>query len=416
MTTPPQALISAHPETFQTYVLDALQRTNPAPQSRLRLKHAPISLATSALISHPPAFIAGAGVLATFGYTTEDIPFIRDALLAGVRELCAELPLDQVLPAERCINAAAKDLQNILARAPQAQRGEVVQVERRSRRITIVRIVCDSPTNYTPGQLVYLNPHFAPGHWEVAYPAIPANEAGQLELHIFHEHPGNAGSEEHPDSTGSAESPGSAGTEEQPSDADAAATSPRQPRPAASQAQLARLRPGDTCLISPGQGHPPSLSTTGDPEAAKDLLFISHGTALAPLRAMMLALMNHPTPPRTHMFVAADYPGEQYELGTLWQIAGSCPWLFVTPVVRHQQDAWWVAPTEHSRPPRGLHLPQTGEPGAVVAGYGKWLDRQIVIAGTDAEIQASRQALLDGGTPESTIKWISTSQRYFWEL
>lgn len=398
MTTPPQALLRAHPDTFQTYVLDALQRTNPALQTRLRLQHAPISLATSALLSNPPAFIAGAGVLTTFGYTPEDVPSLRDALLAGVRDLCAELPLDQVLPAERCINAAAKDLQKILATAPQAQRGEVVQVERRSRRITIVRIVCDSPTNYEPGQLVYINPHFAPGHWEVAYPAIPANEAGQLELHIFHEQPSGSGATNEPSGTGSA------------------APFPKQPRPAASQAQLARLRPGDTCLISPGQGHPPSISTSGNSDASKDLLFISHGTGLAPLRAMMLSLMNHPAPPRTHMFVAADYPGEQYELGTLWQIAATCPWLFVTPVVRHQKDAWWVAPTEHSRPPRGLHLPQTGEPGAVVAGYGKWLDRQIVIAGTDAEIQASRQALLDGGTPASAISSITTSQRYFWEL
>lgn len=448
MTTSPQTLIRAQADAFQNHALETLQRTDPTAVNRLHLRHAPLALATAALLTDPKAFVEKVGLLATFGYTASDIPALREALLESVRTVCADLPLDEVLPAERSIIAAAKELDPILTTAPIAQRGEVVQVERRSRRITVVRILCEGPTQYTPGQFVYINPHFAPGQWEAAYPSIPANEAGQLEVHIFHDHSfGSKPQEAKPDEAPIADAPIEA-TDHAPQNAEGSQpqgavsddqTAHEFSRPAASQAQLARLRPGDTCLISTGQGVDPQIarnpesadqgsherrgdqdgldgdSDDSDAAPSEDLLFISHGTALAPVRAMLLALMSHANPPRTHVFVSADYPGEQYELGTLWQIAGTCPWLSVTPVVRNQEDAWWVAPTEHSRPPRGLHLPQTGEPGAVVASYGKWLDRTIFIAGTDAEINASRQALLNGGTPADAIHTISTSRRYFWE-
>ncbi|MCQ9352552.1 oxidoreductase [Corynebacterium sp. 153RC1] len=351
-----QELLQEH-ELHQLFLQHVLTHA-PEVATRLHLRSAPAGQAIAALLRAPERFVEHAP-LGVFGVQESDYPALLAAALSAVQTLGKDLPLEEVLAAERVLHESARQLK---ARpAPELSDAHVVQVERRSRRITIVRIQVHAPTSYRAGQHLWLGPSLTPGRWMRVYPSIPANEQGQLEIHCFD------------------------------SSADSSVA----------------LREGDTCRVSQGLGTPIELDD-------RDLLLISHGTALAPMRALMLDLLNQSAdPPRIHMFLSSEYPGEQYELATMWQIAATAPWLAITPVVQHPQDAWWVGATEHSKPPRGLHLPQVGQVGQVVASYGRWLDRHIIIAGTTEEIRATQEALAKGGIQHSTV--LDTSPRRFWE-
>ena len=108
-------------------------------------------------------------------------------------------------------------------------------------------------------------------------------------------------------------------------------------------------------------------------------------------------------PARVHLFFGAEYPGELYDLRTLWDVASTSPWLTVTPVVENEKDPWWVSPTEWCTAPRGLNLTEHGKLEEVLPCYGAWTDRQILIAGPPAWIPTMRDALVEGGTPPQNI-------------
>ncbi len=270
----------------------------------------------------------------------------------AIRDLCQDLPFSEVLEAERHIQAAAKALQGAIAEPLISAR--VLHTEKRARRITVVRLVAEAALHYQPGQYVPVTDIF--GHRRYLFPAIPANDAGQVEFHIFGE---------------------------------------------------CNARLGDQWLIGQGRG-----GFAFDP--ALDNLFIAHSTGLAALRPIILSLFSQPEPPRTHVAFAADYPGELYELAGLWQIASAAPWLMVMPIVRNEENDWWVRPTSHSQPPRGLHLPQVGQAGEVLAGYGSWGDRNILIAGPETEVRQSQEALIQAGAPPEQIATQHFTFTPFW--
>ncbi|MDT9411862.1 oxidoreductase, partial [Corynebacterium rouxii] len=65
-------------------------------------------------------------------------------------------------------------------------------------------------------------------------------------------------------------------------------------------------------------------------------------------------------------------------------------------------------------PPRGLHITQVGQAGEVVAGYGTWEDRRILIAGPAHDVVTSREALIRRGTPRHIIHTQSFDHSPFW--
>ena len=97
--------------------------------------------------------------------------------------------------------------------------------------------------------------------------------------------------------------------------------------------------------------------------------------------------------PRVHLFFGARYPCELYDLQTLWQIAAHNPWLSVSPVSEYSNDPPWAADYPDVQPPRGLHVRQTGKLPEVVTRYGSWGDRQILICGGPAMVEATKAAL-----------------------
>nr|WP_245670274.1 2-polyprenylphenol hydroxylase [Corynebacterium crudilactis] len=297
-----------------------------------------------------------------FGITPDMLKALGEAVRTELLELCSDLPFENVLFAERAIAAtSAASIQAVReaeeADIPASFRAEVVEVEKRSRRFTVVRLQAEQQLPYSPGQYLAATADFLPNTWRYVCPSIPSNEWGQVEFHIQ-------------------------------SDADE------------TTGLLATSRPGDKWTLGPGRGD----FGKGKTDSGKDLLFISHGTGLAPLRAYVFELMNQAAPPRLHFFVGADFPGELYELMGLWNFAAASPWLSVVPVSTHEHDDWWVQATEASQPPRGLHLHQTGPMAKIVTQAGAWADREVLIAGPESWARDVRRAMIRRGTPAAQIE------------
>lgn len=297
-----------------------------------------------------------------FGLTSDMLQALDEAIQIELRRLCEDLPFESVLYAERAVHAAAtagiEGVRQAEERGiPAFIQAEVAEVEKRSRRFSVVRLLAERELPYLPGQYVPVTTNFLPNTWRYACPSIPSNEWGQVEFHIQ-------------------------------SDRDDIAS------------LLASSRPGDTWSIGTGQGDFGQESV----QSGRDLLFISHGIGLAPLRAHMIDLINQAEPPRLHFFVGADYPGELYELTGMWNFAASSPRLSVVPVSVHEKDEWWVQATEASKPPRGLHLHQTGSMAKIVTDAGAWADRDVLIAGPEVWARDLRRAMIRRGTPAAQIE------------
>ncbi|MEZ2122650.1 MULTISPECIES: monooxygenase [unclassified Corynebacterium] len=286
---------------------------------------------------------------------------LADATRAELALLTANLPPDLAAGADtaaaQCFGvmaAAAAELD--AAGVPDSWSAKVIEVERRCARISVVRLLTDTPLPYAAGQyLPVTSDTTTRGLWWHLSPAIPANEFGQLEFHVF---------AERNDITGRF---------------------------------LASPHPGDRWRIGSPLG---VMSVDGE----RDVLMVAHSTGLASLRAILLDLLMRGTGCRVHLFFGADSPGELYDLRGLWQLAASAPWLSVTPVVTRDEDPWWVRPTEHCTAPRGLHLRQTGRLSEVVSGYGTWEDRDVLIAGPGTIVSEIADAMRAAGTPPENIR------------
>ncbi|WP_075727734.1 hypothetical protein [Corynebacterium aquilae] len=298
-------------------------------------------------------------------------PLFARSLAAGVDAACRAALLPPNSAAQQaatsllnqcCQTMAAAAHQADMAGYPAYTGGTVVEVDKRCRRFHVIRVQADAPVKHPAGGALAVCGELDPGVWRTLCPAFPANEYGQLEFHI-----------PIPDIPG----------------ADAFITTPKV---------------GDRWRIA--APYEP-INVTLD----SDLLLISAGAGIAPLRAITADVMMQATPPRIHFFVGADYPGELYDLLSLWHTAATSPLLSVVPVVKHDTDTWWVRPSEHSQPPRGLHVTRVGDVGQVAASFGTWEDRNIIVAGAPAEVDAIVSALTAGGTPVDKIQRLELDNR-----
>ncbi|MDO4911208.1 MAG: hypothetical protein Q3972_05645 [Corynebacterium sp.] len=294
-------------------------------------------------------------------YGTESFVPWANALNEVLRELGKDLLFSDVFAAERAILSAARTMDEamvhgVVDNAESFQwRARVVDVAKPCRRVSVVRLLAEQPIPYTAGQfLPYTRAHefdgSPQGDWRFISAAIPPNDSGQLEFHLWH-------------------------------DLD----------------DMDRPHVGDRWILGPGMGN---LYCSGD----RDILMIAADTGVAAAQAMILALSHFAHPPRVHLFYSATYPGELYDLRTLWHIAATSPWLSVTPVSTEKEDPWWVSATAASQPPRGLHLHQYGKVEDVVSSYGTWDDRDILIFGQNDRIEEIRATLIANGTPDELIQ------------
>lgn len=235
--------------------------------------------------------------------------------------------------------------------------GTVTELIRASRDLAIVRLQLDHRLDYHPGQYVNVQVPQCPRRWRYLSPAIPADPDGGIEFHV-RVVPGGL----------------------------------------VSTAIVGETQPGDRWRISGAHGGM-RIDRDGD-----DVLLVAGSTGLAPLRALIMDLSRFAVNPRVHLFFGARYRCELYDLPTLWQIAAHNSWLAVSPVSEYHRDPSWAADYPEVSPPRGLHVHQTGRLPDVVAKYGAWSDRQILICGGPDMVRATKAALIAKGTPPERIQ------------
>jgi NAD(P)H-flavin reductase/hemoglobin-like flavoprotein len=235
--------------------------------------------------------------------------------------------------------------------------GTVIEHQRVSRDIAVVRLHLDRPMVYLPGQYVNVQVPECPLRWRYLSPAIPADPDGRIEFHVRAVLGGLV-----------------------------------------SSAIVGETRPGHRWRMSAPHG------AMEIDRGGGDVLMVAGSTGLAPLRALIMDLTRSHDNPRVHLFFGARYPCELYDLQTLWQIAAHNAWLSVSPVAEHDRDPPWAVDYPDVQPPRGLHVRQTGRLPEVVTRYGGWGDRQILISGGPQMIAATKAALIAKGAPVERIQ------------
>ncbi|MBX7431928.1 2-polyprenylphenol hydroxylase [Mycobacterium sp. Y57] len=309
----------------------------------------------------PVAFLAQLGRdHRKYGVTQQHYAALQQALVGTLRDHLADRWDDRLSEA---VNDVVTLVVGVMSGAADAETsppfsdGTVLEHLRPTRDVSIVRLKMDHPLAYLPGQYVPVQIPQWPLRWRYLSPAIPPDPHGYVEFHI-RSVPGGM----------------------------------------VSTAIVGEARPGDRWRLSNPHGAMHIDRDDGD------VLMIAGGTGLAPLRALIMDLARFGENPRVHLFFGAKHPCELYDLRTLWEIASTNPWLSVTPVSELAFDPPWATDYPDVRPPRGLHVRQTGTLAEVVTRYGSWGDRQILVCGGPAMVTATKAALIAKGAPAERIQ------------
>ncbi len=153
-----------------------------------------------------------------------------------------------------------------------------------------------------------------------------------------------------------------------------------------SPALVQHVRPGDPLLLGAAEG-----AMTADATSPRDVLCLAGGTGLAPVKAIIEALIGAAAPgtarPREVMLVAgARRHRELYDLAALQEMERAYPWLQVIPAVSDE-------------PGPGVMFGTVPE----VAAKAPCQDRDIYVSGPDAMMVKTVQALAYRGVPGSRI-------------
>jgi NAD(P)H-flavin reductase/hemoglobin-like flavoprotein len=243
---------------------------------------------------------------------------------------------------------------------PAAWVGTVVEHRRPLDDVAVVRLRLDQPMAYEPGQYVSVQVPGRPRMWRYLSPATPPDADGAVEFHVRRVSGGWV-----------------------------------------SPYIVSHARVGETWVLGSPIGALGAETMRPGPGRPRPLLMIASGTAIAPMRAQLMALARRPATRAVTVFYAGRYPCDLYDLPTLWHLARTNPWLTVVPVTESPTDPWWfTGPTD---PPAGLSLLE-GPVSRCVAEAGDWSGHDVQIAGSPAMIQATKFRLQATGVPADRIR------------
>lgn len=235
---------------------------------------------------------------------------------------------------------------------PAASDAEVLEIQHRSPRITVVRLTANPPQTGWPGQFLEARTPGCPDRWQAVASSIPPNHGGLLEFPLLH--------------------------------------------PAAAPPQVTV---GEHWVVA---------NPTGGLELSMDTptLMIALGAGLAPLRALVLDASTRDTVPPVHLYWQVDNPDDLHEYTGLLGLAGVFDWLTFTPVVTDTaatgNAAWFATPererfTIYSRPgPEQLVNGEDlrhGTAAEIALADGTWEGRHILIAGGPEDATAVNEAV-----------------------
>lgn len=309
----------------------------------------------------PVAFLAQLGRdHRKYGVGQQHYAALHDALLATLRD---ELGASWDARVAEATTHAVDLIVGVMRGAADAEQtapyvdGTVVEHLRVTRDVSVVRLQLDQALSYHAGQYVAAQVPQWPRRWRHLSPSMPSDASGAIEFHIRSVSGGMV-----------------------------------------STAIVNQTAPGDRWRLSNPHGGMHVSRSDGD------VLMVAGSTGLAPLRALLMNLCREAENPRVHLFFGGRYPCDLYDLRTLWEIAATNPWLSVTPVSEYTSDPPWAGDYPDVRPPRGLHVRQTGLLPDVVTSYGSWGDRQILLCGGPKMVAATKAALIAKGAPPERIQ------------
>ncbi|TSD94485.1 flavoprotein [Skermania sp. ID1734] len=285
---------------------------------------------------------AGAALLAALREYTGDL-FWTNGIDAAWREVIAML-------VEAMANGAESD------DLPAHWEATVVGHRRVLDNLAIIRLLSDEPIPYEAGQYLPVRIPQRPMMWRYLSPAIPSNSRCEIEFHVRKISGGWV-----------------------------------------SPSLVNETKVGDRWKLGAPLG---GMRVYQD---GADVLMVSSGTGLAPLRAQIMEMTFSGVNPRVHLFLGGRHPCDLYDLETMWRISQFNPWLTVVPVVEQPNDPWWYSGPSLEIPEgmEGLHI---GRIGQVVTRYGAWKGHQIQVSGSPLMIRSTIAALSEVGIPPARVQ------------
>jgi NAD(P)H-flavin reductase len=219
---------------------------------------------------------------------------------------------------------------------------EVVEHDRRTVDVAVLRLRPDRELPYEPGQSISVETDVRPKLWRYYSPATAPRPDGVLELHVK-AHDGGP----------------------------------------VSTALVRRVGVGDVLRLGPPLGHL-SLDTGSD----RDLLLVAGGMGLAPLKAVVDAVARTGPPRRVDLFVGARIEEHLYDRADLRRLEQEHNWLTVTSAVSADKES---------------DLEQ-GDIGDVALRHGPWANRDAYVAGPAPMVEDTVARLARHGLPAERIR------------
>jgi NAD(P)H-flavin reductase/hemoglobin-like flavoprotein len=282
-----------------------------------------------------------------FGVLAEHYDAMGTALLAALQRYAGPAWTPGVEKAWRdAYSLIAKTMQEAAEAEvePAWWSAQVVDHQRLTWDLAVVRIIPDRPVPYQAGQYVSVEIPQRPRLWRYLSPANMPRPDGLIEFHVR-----------------------------------------AVPGGSVSRSIVGHSQIGDTWRI----GAPMGVMTVNR-DSGRDVLMVAGGTGAAPMRAIIEDLSRWGENPEVTIFVGGRTRSDLYDLETLSAIAATNPWLTVIPVVESYQRM------------AGM---ERGTLADVVTRYGAWPERDVLICGSPAMIRATVSRMLVAGTPLDRITY-----------
>jgi NAD(P)H-flavin reductase/hemoglobin-like flavoprotein len=146
-----------------------------------------------------------------------------------------------------------------------------------------------------------------------------------------------------------------------------------------------QIRTGDPLVLGA-----PAGTMVADTQSARDVLCLAGGTGLAPVKAIIQAIISTPAPRRREivLYFGARRHQDLYDLPELCEIEQAYPWLQVIPAVSDEP----AHDVMHGTVPE-------------LAAKATWADRDIYISGPDHMIVKTAHVLRERGAPDYLVHY-----------